>query len=303
MHYHIDHTTLYTYDCPVVLAPHVLRLRPRCDVAQRLHSFDLQVDPKPVQMIQNIDLDGNPILKLWFAEEAIAHLKLRTVSDVETYRTNPFDFLLEPWAIRLPVDYPASLLTQLQPYLDGQFLNTPSALDPAAVHLAQTIWQEAEGNTIAFLTYLNQHIYSTCHYGLREAGEALPPGLTWEQKSGSCRDFAVLFIETCRAMGLAARFVSGYHEGDPKIPESELHAWAEVYLPGAGWRGYDPTYGLAVGDRHIAVVASSAFRQTTPVSGSLKHGTTAKSTMSYDISVQPVDEFASPQPDEAAELK
>ncbi|NEQ27755.1 MAG: transglutaminase family protein, partial [Microcoleus sp. SIO2G3] len=166
----------------------------------------------------------------------------------------------------VPIDYPTSLFTQLQPYLSG-YLGT---IDSAAIELAQTIAQAVEGSAIAFLTELNQRIYTTCRYIRRESGEPFPPGLTWRQQGGSCRDFAVLFLEVCRAIGLAARFVSGYQEGDPDQSDRDLHAWAEVYLPGAGWRGYDPTQGLAVSDRHIALYASPFPRQTAPIFGTLK---------------------------------
>jgi transglutaminase-like putative cysteine protease len=283
MQYKINHTTTYTYDRPVCLSSHLLRLRPRCDVTQALRSSRLDIDPAPIKISENVDLDGNVVIKVWFADAAVKTLIVKATSEVETYRTNPFDFLLEDWAVQLPIDYASSLLSQLQPYLSGQFF--PSAIDPIALQLAQEISQAVAGDTVNFLTELNQRIYQTCRYLVRETGEPLAPGTTWTERSGSCRDFAVLFIETCRAIGLAARFVSGYQEGDPDQSERHLHAWAEVYLPGAGWRGYDPTHGLAVSDRHIALVASPSARQTTPILGSLK-STTVQSEMTYSLSIQ-----------------
>jgi transglutaminase-like putative cysteine protease len=273
-----------------MLAPHTVRLRPRCDVTQKLLEFAIEVDPVPSRLSENVDLDGNAILKLWFADEAIESLKLTTTSTVETYRSNPFDFLLESWATRLPIDYPIALYQQLQPYLGGQFTNAGGAIDPIATQLAQEIWHDAQGNTISFLTKLNQQINETCDYKLRETGDALPAGITWTQKAGSCRDFAVLFMETCRAVGLASRFVSGYQEGDPDSENRDLHAWAEVYLPGAGWRGFDPTQGLAVGDRHITLVTSPFSRQTAPITGSLKLGAGVKSDMSFHLTIKVLDD-------------
>jgi transglutaminase-like putative cysteine protease len=304
VYYKITHATTYTYESPVTLSPHVLRLRPRSDVAQTLHHFSLETDPQPIRAVENIDLDGNAELRLWFAEEAIATLTITTTSAVETFRANSFDYLVEPWAVQLPIDYPASLLTQLQPYLGGQFLHFASGVDPVAVQLAEEIWQDTN-NTISFLTTLNQRIRESCKYIVRETGEPFPAGITWTQKLGSCRDLAVLFIETCRAIGLAARFVSGYQsdelkesEGEggdrqtdaqPTLPqEHHLHAWAEVYLPGAGWRGYDPTQGLAVADHHIALFASPFARQTVPIVGSLKQGVGTKSEMQYHLSITAV---------------
>ncbi len=286
MRYQIHHTTEYVYDEAVVLQPHVVRLRPRCDGNQTLESFSLKVTPTPKQQSAVIDLDGNTTLKLWFDSEPTSSFVLQAVSQVATHCTNPFDYLLEPWVIKLPPDYPTSLYLQLKPYLMGQYSSSES-IDPVAAQLAQDIWLKAGGNPASFLMVLNDQIYKHCQYMVRETGEPLPPGVTWTHRSGSCRDFAVLFVEACRAMGLAARFVSGYQEGDPDNPERHLHAWAEVFLPGAGWRGYDPTQGLAVSDRHIALVASAAASYTTPVVGAIAPGG-AKSTLSYQLTIQPL---------------
>lgn len=287
MKYDISHTIEYSYEQPVTLQPHVIRLRPRSDSVQVLQEFELTIAPVPKQQSQIIDLDGNSIIKVWFDRESTQSLMIRARSQVETYRANPFEYLLEPWATRLPIDYPASLFVQLQPYLKGQRPGFADAIDPVAVQLAQEIWFDVDGDSSRFLTRLNEHIHTRCQYRIRETGEPLPPGLTWVQKSGSCRDFAVLFVEACRAIGLAARFVSGYQEGDPDNPERHLHAWAEVYLPGGGWRGYDPTQNLAVSDRHIVLVASTASTYTTPVSGTLNPGG-VKSEMNYCLTIHPL---------------
>jgi transglutaminase-like putative cysteine protease len=153
--------------------------------------------------------------------------------------------------------------------------------------LAQHIFHEVHGNLSYFLTTLTQQIYDACAYGVRPQGDPLPAGVTWETKQGSCRDFTVLFMEACRAVGLAARFVSGYHEGDPDHPANDLHAWAEVYVPGGGWRGFDPTLGLAVSDRHIPLAAAAHPRQAAPVTGALREGTTARSTLTTHIEIDP----------------
>ncbi|MBD3882908.1 transglutaminase family protein [Phormidium tenue FACHB-886] len=288
MRYQITHTTTYIYDRPVTLAPHFLRLRPRCDVNQKLHAFSLTLDPPPKQLSENVDLDGNAVVKAWFTDEPLATLTVNACSQVETLCENPFVYLLEPWAINLPIDYSASLLGQLQPYLGGQRTSDPVAIDPVAIELAQDLWQASQGNTIDFLSKLNQTIYSECGYLLRETGAALPAGITWRTKQGSCRDYAVLFMEVCRAMGIAARFVSGYQEGDLDSTDRHLHAWAEAYLPGAGWRGYDPTHGLAVADRHIPLVASPNAKHTVPISGTLKQGIGAQSEMTYQLRIEAI---------------
>lgn len=266
MRYQISHTITYRYSQPVTLHPHVVRLRPRSDGWQTLQSFSLLVTPSPIQQSQILDLEGNAILKLWFKPEQATSLVLQALSQVETHCTDPFNYLLEDWALQLPIDYPASLLAQLHPYLGHQPGRLP--VDPVAIQLAQEICLRVHGNTSQFLTELNQQIYQTCKYVTRETGDPLPPGITWTKQTGSCRDLSVLLIEVCRAIGLAARFVSGYQEGDLDNPERHLHAWAEVYLPGAGWRGFDPTHGLVVSDRNIALVASAFPAYTTPNPGS-----------------------------------
>jgi len=283
--YLINHTTEYQYGDLVRLQPHVIRLRPRSDGSQNLQAFELKITPEPQQISQVVDLDGNAIIKVWFDSVKTRSLNIHTVSMVETTRNNPFDYLLEPWVGKLPIDYPAIVLSQLQPYLAGQHPSTASVIDPLVMQLAQELWITADGNPVLFLAHLNQQIYNQCAYQLRETGEPLPPGITWLKKAGSCRDFAVLFMEVCRAVGLAARFVSGYQEGDPDNPECHLHAWVEVYLPGAGWRGYDPTQGLAVSDRYVALVASAFSRYAAPVSGSFNPAGIS-SDMIYRLNIQ-----------------
>lgn len=201
---------------------------------------------------------------MWFAQPT-EKLSIQTLARVETSCSNPFIYLLEPWAITLPFDYPSSLLKQLEPYLCSySFVQDSSALE-----LAQEIAIATQGNTLNFLFTLNQRIYQDCQYIIRDIGEPFPAGVTWRDKQGSCRDYAVLFMEVCRSLGIAARFVSGYQEGDSVQQSRDLHAWVEVYLPGAGWRGYDPTLGLIVSDRHIPLAASAIPRYAAAVEGAV----------------------------------
>ncbi len=282
MRYHITHTLTYEYDRPVLLEPHILRLRPRSDSWQTLHSFQLTCDPPPQGMGHNIDLEGNNTSRLWFVEPTRS-LHLSITSEVETLCTNPFAYTVEPWALHFPIDYPASMQAMLQPYLAGDWGSVTGGFDPVVAELAETISYTTQFNPTLFVTELTQQIYRSCQYITRDLGDPLPPGITWKQKTGSCRDFAVLFMAACRAVGLAARFVSGYQEGDPDSDRYDLHAWAEVYLPGAGWRGYDPTHGLAVGDRHIALVASVNPRYTAPCPGGFRGGKQVAMNYTLDI--------------------
>lgn len=265
MRYSIHHETVYTYNQPVILAPHLLRLRPRSNGWQTLEDFTLKVTPNPSGIGETIDLDGNSCIQIWFGQD-ITKLSIETRSRVETRVDNPFHYLLEPWATRLPFDYPGSLQLQLQPYL--QPFGTLG--DPAVSELARDLLHETDNNPISFVSALNNRIYHDCEYTVRPEGEPWTPGITWTKRQGSCRDFVVLFMDVCRAVGLATRFVSGYQEGDPEGGERDLHAWVEVYLPGGGWRGYDPTHGLAVSDRHIALASSPIPSYCAPVAGTAK---------------------------------
>ncbi len=282
MRYSIQHHTHYQYQQPVTLQAHTLQLRPRSDAAQQVVNFELGITPGPVQQAAVVDTDGNHTLRLWFGSVPTDSLRLTTVSEVVTHRTNPFDYLAEPWAATLPIDYPASMAALLQPYLQPP---VTLAISPQAATLAAEISHQVAGNVGFFLTNLTQRIYETCQYINRDTGPAWPSAVTWDKKLGSCRDFTVLFMDACRSVGLAARFVSGYEEGDSQVPHRDLHAWAEVYIPGGGWRGFDPTHGLAVADRHVALVASPFPQYTAPVSGSTVEGGQVSSQLTTEVRV------------------
>lgn len=287
MRYRIHHAIHYTYSQPVELGPHTLRLRPRCDGSQVLQDFQLQVSPQPLGLADIFDLEGNTVIQSWFNRDLVESLQVKATSVVETLRSNPFHFLLEPWALSLPFDYPASTLAQVRPYLSDQRLGS-DRLDPAIWELAQGLLYKNHGNTLDFLGDLNQTVYNHCCYQQRETGDPMPPGMTWRRKTGSCRDLSVLFMEVCRVMGLAARFVSGYEAGDPKLPEKHLHAWVEVFLPGAGWRGYDPTQGLVTADLHIPLAASAFPQNTAPMPGTFR-GRSASAHMTFELEIEPLD--------------
>jgi len=261
-------------------------LCPRCDRFQKLHAYSWSVLPICQGSSEFIDLDGNNLTKLWFTQPT-QKITLQTNVKVETNCTNPFAFMLESWAISLPFDYPSSLLKQLEPYLkSGGF-----SIDNSIVELAQELLMSSNGNTLDFLFALNQRIYQDCQYSTREEGNPFPPGITWRGKTGTCRDYAVLFMEVCRAIGIAARFVSGYQEGDQKQKSRDLHAWVEAYLPGAGWRGYDPTLGVVVSDRHIPLAASAIPSYAAPLLGmvtAVEQGVTVNCRLQAQITIQSI---------------
>lgn len=228
-----------------------------------------------------MDLNGNPALKVWF-HSPTSSVQIRTLAQVITHGSNPYNFLLHPWATRIPIDYPTSLLSQLQPFLQP---GLPTGTDPVLGQLVYPILDRVAGDTVSFLTELNQHIHQSCRYLIRESGDPWSAALTWSQKAGSCRDLAVLLMECCRAVGLAARFVSGYTAQADDTGSHHLHAWTEVYLPGAGWRGYDPTQGWAVADQHVALAASPLPRYVAPIVGSFTPGH-VQASLDYRLQIQ-----------------
>lgn len=289
MRYRITHTTQYHYSSPVRLQPHILRLCPRSDGAQWLQQFDIAVMPEPIQQHYFLDTQGNTCLHITF-NTPLDTWQIKTVSEVSTQRENPFDYLSQPWAVQFPIDYPSTVIGQLRPYLDGPLgAGVDDAIAPEVLSFARQIKQEVDGNVGYFLTRLTQRIGEYCEYERRIEGHPRTAAVTLEKRAGTCRDFTVLFMAVCRSVGLAARFVSGYQEGDLSSQAAhDLHAWAEVYVPGGGWRGFDPTLGLAVSDRHITLAAALQSQQAAPVSGTLYAGQRAKITLKSQISLEAV---------------
>ena len=282
MRFRIQHTLHYHYQRPVFLEPHTLRLSPRQDVSQRLLAFDLAIRPGSCRRSECLDADGNGALLLWF-EGLRSDLELAVRMEVETLRPNPFDWIIsDAAAARLPARYePAtahSLLACLQPPASGGA--AAEVREWAAGHAAAV-----DHDTAAFLMRLADAIHHGFAHVGRPEGEPLQPAETLAGRRGACRDTAMLYVEACRSQGLAARFVSGYSiHHPPEVSEHELHAWAEVYLPGAGWRAYDPSLGLAVADGHVALAAAPDHRLAAPVSGTYR-GTGVASQLDYRVAL------------------
>ena len=252
-----------------------LRLRPREDASQQLLRHHVWVDPEPAGMTEYVDLDGHAAVQLWF-DGLTSSLSVVVSSTVETLRTNPFDFLLPTEAVRLPPAYPEAVRRGLASYLSG------GDVAPAVRLAADAVLARSEGRTVPFLTELTRWIYASHEKIVRLEGPPLLPAETLAAGAGSCRDLAVLFNEMCRAVGLAARFVSGYHEREAPDGRRYLHAWSEVYLPGAGWRGFDPAEGLAVADRHVVLASGLQPLTAAPTDGTFR-GNGASSTLDSQI--------------------
>lgn len=261
----LTHTTTYRYSAPVHLEPHTIRLRPRDDGSQRVIQYALAIAPEPAGRSDCLDQDGNVVVETWF-DAPVATLTIESAFTVETLRQNPFDFLLR--------EYSAPVRAALAPYL-----REPAAEVRA---FAERIAAGAS-HKLDFLADLNRRISEEFRFLARETGAPNPADHTLHSRQGSCRDLAVLFCDAARSAGLAARFVSGYECGAPR-DNVQMHAWAEVYLEGGGWRGYDPSAGLAVATRYIAVAAAGDPQLAAPVTGSFRG--TADSRMNFGIQFQ-----------------
>ncbi len=278
MLYKIEHITRYKYSKEVFLEPHVVRLRPRTDSAQTLLNFEIEVTPRPSGRTDLIDSGGDSVF-IWF-EDMTDSLEIICRSEVETNRVDPFDYILSSdRAARLPMEYSKPNKSALEPYRI-----TSADFGESFEGFVAKILLESDNDSLKFLSTLTNYIYQNFEHEIRDEGPARDPEDTLSSNRGSCRDFVVLFAEAARSMGFAARFVSGYTEGDISLMLNHLHAWAEVYLPGGGWRGYDPTLGLAVADRHIAVASGATPIEAAPVTGSFR-GTGAEAIMGYEITI------------------
>jgi len=276
--FEISHTTVYSYDSPVFFEPHTFRLRPRQDAALKLIDFNLVIEPAPAGLTESLDVDGNAVTHAWFSETS-DRLAIKAVSRTEAGPRNPFDFIFPDAASqKLPMRYAQSAAATLAPYLARA--NASAKVD----RWAESITSSAGGETVPFLVALCREIRDRSLYTIREEGDPKLAAQTLSDRSGSCRDLAVLFIDACRAQGIAARFVSGYHDSRMNEGQRYMHAWGEVYLPGGGWRAFDPTLGLAVTDGHIAVAAAADPKDAAPVTGSFR-GAGVERSLRADIDI------------------
>lgn len=279
MKFAVQHEISYLYSKPVFLEPHTIRLRPRSDPSQRELTYELGISPTPAQLEHALDAEGNSVSYVWF-NGLIEGFTVRTRLEAETLRPNPFGYLLTDSSHgSLPITYSSEEL--IHPAL----LRCFASGDADVQALTQRALDDSGGKTIDFLTSLTTIIFESAEVIVREDGDPYPADYTARTMLGACRDLVVLFNECCRSQGIAARFVSGYHEGDPDIARNDLHAWSEVYLPGGGWRGFDPTHGLAVGEGHVTLAAAANPPEAAAVEGSFR-GTGATAKMTTNITLQ-----------------
>lgn len=262
--YKILHRTYYNFSATVWLEPHTLRLRPREGHELRIESLTLEMTP-PATLRWHRDVEDNSVAIATFDSPA-NQLLINSEVVIQQYNQAPLDFLVADYAIDYPFAYTPNDSVLLLPYMN---VAASTDQDTLAEWMAP-LWQSTDRiQTYALLQRLSVHIHQTLSYQLREESGVQTAVETLSRGTGSCRDFAFLFMEVARRWGLAARFVSGYlHTPPSTVNFGATHAWAEVYLPGAGWKGFDPTIGEIVGTHHIAVAVARLPESVPPIAGS-----------------------------------
>jgi transglutaminase-like putative cysteine protease len=261
--YKILHRTYYNFSAVVRLEPHELRLRPREGHQLRVESMNLTVTPR-AKLRWHRDAEDNAVAIAIFGSMA-SQVLIESEVVIQQYNEVPLDFLVADYALDYPFEYASIDREVLAPYIQSRKRSSGKVLGD----WVRSIWDSTQRiQTYALLRRLNRKIHQTISYQVREEPGVQSAQETLKCRTGSCRDFALLFMEAARRLGLAARFVSGYlHTPPSSVTLGATHAWAEIYLPGAGWTGFDPSIGELVGTNHIAVAVALLPESVPPVAG------------------------------------
>lgn len=267
---HIEHTTTYRYARRVKFGPHKLMIRAieGHDVQIRRSGLEISV-PHRIRWLHDIFGNSVAIVELL---EAAPDLRFYSTLEVEQFNTNPFDFVLEDQALELPFRYRDEEAHDAAPYLQRHHTSDDDAIRS---WIRPFLNVKNTAKTMEFFSALAKSVPIAFQYNVREEPGVQTPGQTLNQRRGSCRDFALLFMEAARLMRVAARYVSGYlchadSGGTLGAASDATHAWAELYLPGAGWKGFDPTCGILAADYHVRTAVTRAPDQAVPVGGTYK---------------------------------
>jgi transglutaminase-like putative cysteine protease len=286
MQIEIRHRTTYTYNQPVRFGQHKILIRPREGHDLHIESSVLEITPAHgIHWVR--DVNGNSIARVDFTENA-AQLMIFSKIVLQHYDANPFDFVLEDHAVHYPFVYDPNTLPELAAFL-------PTIYPKANARLGEWLMQfwkpgGTPVETLSLLQRVNQHIHDTFQYQRRDEPGVQTPAETLDKNGGSCRDFATLLLEACRYWGLAARFVSGYMLCEAtEAGGASTHAWTEVYLPGAGWKGFDPTSGTMTGSQHVTVAVARDPENAAPIAGSFTGPASAFLGIQVDVTVVQID--------------
>ncbi|MDY6809407.1 MAG: transglutaminase family protein [Actinomycetota bacterium] len=278
----LEHRTSYAFDRPVKIFPHVVRLRPAPHSRTPIEAYSLKVEPAQHFLNWQQDAFSNYQARLVFPEpSSVLSIAVSLIADLTAI--NPFDFFIEDWAENYGFEYPEELRNDLEIFLrpvgvgEGEFAGAP--VHPSIAEFAARHKPTGKIRIIDFLVALNQAVQQAVGYTVRLEAGVQTPEYTLASAIGSCRDSAWLLVAILRELGLAARFVSGYlvqltsdvksldGPSGPDADFTDLHAWTEVYLPGAGWVGMDPTSGLFAGEGHIPLAATPNPGGAAPITG------------------------------------
>lgn len=284
----IDHLTDYRYINPIRLQEHRLMLRPREGHDVRVVSSELLIEPTPTVKWHR-DAYDNSVAVLRF-EGKTDRLSIRSRTTIEHYEESPLDFVVADHAVNFPFTYAPAERTGLVPFILPIFTGDA----PALQQWISAFWHPGQLlETFSLVDAMSRAIHDGFQYQIREAPGVRSPGETLAARSGSCRDFATLLMEACRYLGMAARFVSGYlHCPATEQGHGATHAWTEIYLPGTGWKGFDPTSGQIVGSDHIAVAVERHPEAAPPVAGSFVGALSGPPVMEVDVRVKGIAEPA-----------
>ena len=275
--YKILHRTCYNFSAAVRLDPHTLLIRPREGHELRIESSILKITP-PATLRWHRDVEDNSVAIATF-DSLTSQLLIESEVIIHQYNRAPLDFLVADYAMNYPFSYTPEDRVVLAPYMNLAMRNSGDTLDQ---WLANSWRLDDQIQTYALLQRISTQICNGLSYLRREEPGVQTATETLSYGTGSCRDFANLFVEAARRLGLAARFVSGYHHAPPSTVDfGSTHAWAEVYLPGAGWKGFDPTLDEIAGTNHIAVAVAKLPESVPPIAGSFFGAATA----SLDVGV------------------
>ena len=276
----IIHTLVYTYELPVSLEEHLICLKPRSNSFQELSKFDLQIIPSSNYIFPFLSENGDDIFKVNFTDYTNS-LTIKAESDIETK--------IHPDLYKFKNEYDLSLPFKIESnnsligFIKGWFPNGQH--DPAAIKIAQEALVGINNNVLDFLYQLIELIKDRVKYTPRHMGPAWTSGRTLSERVGSCRDLAILLMETCRCVGIPSRFVSGYQFMEQPPDKYELHAWTEVFIPGFGWRGFDPSGPGLINHNYIALASSSKSELVAPVRGSFVGPSKLKSELKWNIEI------------------